>query len=207
MALRPLLHTMKNLLPILLVAALCGCVSAPTTARKAPPLPMPPLPKGVKLPAFTKSTTVARATFTPAAAPVGYPAVFINGWYVTPPDPPFFPAQTNVFIAADQPSNTVISIRQHHELGGAPVSEWATPVVYGCYPEDWLVGASIAVHGTSFFKSSIIPCPEAMMRGSAETQIPTDKTVTVRGKVYRVINLKRAGENTRLVQRHRLVPK
>lgn len=197
---------MKNLIPILLVAALCGCAFSPTTARKAPPLP--PMPPGMKAAKIDRasSATLARASFIPAAtAPVGYPAIFINGWYATPPDPPF-PAQTNVFIACDQPSNNVLSVRMNSALGTSPINTWPEPAQWGCYPQDQLLGMSVNVPGTSFFKSILTPCAGAFAPASAETQTATAMTVVVRGRTYRVINLQRAGEDTRKIQRHRLVP-
>lgn len=200
---------------VVLIAALCGCqTSPPSSARKTPArkaIPPPPIPHGLKLTnAVSRTATAApRASFVPASVTAG-PAVFINGYHVTPADPPYFPAYTNVFIVAEQLSNNVLSIRMNTVPTGDPAT-WAEPAQFDCYPMDNLVALSISVHDPDnhHFRSINTPCaggPALAFRESAhlETATPTKLTMKVRGKTYKLVALKRAGEDTRRVQRYRL---
>lgn len=195
-----------NFLSICLVSILAGCATqTPKPVRKAPP--PPPMPPGLK---FQKSSVaVPRASFVPAAVSTGT-NVYILGYHVIPPDPPFFPSYTNAFIAADQPTGNTISIRMNTVTTGDPVT-WQEPAQFpDCVTNDTLVAVSISITDPAnhYFRSILTPCPAAAFApASAETRTATTNIVFVRNKPHRVIALKRAGENTNRVQRFWLVPK
>lgn len=195
-----------NYVSTCLVLILCGCATQP--AKPARKVPMPPLLPGMnEWPKGKKTATIApRVAFVPAAVTTG-PAVFINGYHVIAADPPF-PAYTNAFVAADQLSNNVLSIRMNTVPTGDPAT-WAEPARFDCYPSDNLVAVSISITDplNHHFRSINTPCPATFAPASAELATPTDKTLVVRGKTYRLVALKRAGESINKVQRFRLVPK
>lgn len=198
-------HTMRTLPLLLLAAILGGCATQPAKpARKTPP--PPPMPSGLK---FQKSSVaVPRALFVPAAVSTGT-NVYILGYHVIPPDPPF-PAYTNAFIAADQPTGNTISIRMNTVATGDPVT-WQEPAQFpDCVTNDTLVAVSISVtdQANHYFRSILTPCSVAAFApAAAETRTATTNIVFVRNRPYRVISLKRAGENTNRVRRFLLVPK
>lgn len=201
---------MKPFSAILAFTILCGCQTAPPPkpVRKVPP--MPPLPPGMKAGVTARKASVPKpsVSFVPAAVSVG-PNVFIQGYHVIPADPPFFPAYTNAFIAADQLSNNVLSIRMTNNLPTTDPATWFEPARFDCYPRDNLVAVSINITDPDnhHFRSINTPCPTSFASpATVETRTQTTNTVVIRGKTYRMIKLQRAGEDIRKAQRYRLVP-
>lgn len=177
-----------RLLPILLVALLCGCASstavkpkpAPVAARKSPPLP--PLPPGFTLPVKAKAAPVQSASLLFRPASVGQSGPGTNSFII-----PF--GADAYLVGFWQQSNSTMTMQYAENITAA---DWEFLALYGAVPSAQYVAAAIPANWTQsgrlFTRGINEPAPPVSML-FADIERDTKRTVRIHGRNYKLWQL------------------